>query len=113
MEHIEQFPHCDPRVLHAPEDNCEFCNAHEEWQELRQYWGIAFTGHSYDSKGQPFVDEHGNVTMPCPAEYNRGMTSVNGWHGNVAFTPEVKEAFERGMEELNRSIKEQFPDAEL
>ncbi len=40
------FPHCDQRILHAPEDNCEYCNECPEWQALRKAWGIAFTGHS-------------------------------------------------------------------
>lgn len=41
---IEQYPHCDSRVLHAPGE-CEFCDTHPIWQELRRAWGIAFTGH--------------------------------------------------------------------
>jgi hypothetical protein len=48
MNHIKQFPHCDAKVLHAPSDGCVYCNAHAEWQELRKYWGIAYTGHSND-----------------------------------------------------------------
>ena len=103
-----QFPHCDPRVLHAPEDNCEFCNRHPEWQELRRAWGIAFTGHSFDKQGQPAVDEQGNVTLPCPAEYNRGMTSVNSWHGNVAFTPEVSKAFDEEMDRMHKHLADRF-----
>jgi len=108
MKHIEQFPHCDQRVLHAPEDNCEFCNMHPEWQELRKAWGIAFTGHSYDSDGKLFVDEYNNVQMPCPAEANRGMKSINGWSGNVAFTPEVQAAREEQMQELRERISAKF-----
>jgi hypothetical protein len=38
-------PHCDSRVLHAPGE-CEYCDQRKEWQELRQAWGIAFTGHT-------------------------------------------------------------------
>lgn len=41
---IAQFPHCDSRILHAPGE-CEFCDRRSEWQELREAWGIAFTGH--------------------------------------------------------------------
>jgi hypothetical protein len=108
MRHIKQFPHCDQRVLHAPEDNCEFCNMHPEWQELRKAWGIAFTGHSYDKHGDPLPDGNGGVILPCPAQYNRGMTSVDGWHGNVAFTPDVKKAFDEGMDRLKASLKERF-----
>ena len=108
MKHIKQFPHCDPRILHAPEDNCEFCNMHGEWQELRKAWGIAFTGHSFDEKGNPYLDEQGGVILPCPAQYNRGLTSVNGWHGNVAFTPEVKEIRERELDALNQRFPEEL-----
>ena len=108
MRHIQQFPHCDPRILHAPEDGCRWCNMHPEWQELRKVWGIAFTGHSFDKQGNPFTDEQGNVVLPCPAQYNRGMTSVNGWHGNVAFTPEVEKAFDERMDRLNKDLAERF-----
>ena len=38
------YPHCDSRVLHAPSE-CDYCDGHPEWQELRKAWGIAFTGH--------------------------------------------------------------------
>jgi hypothetical protein len=81
---------------------------HPEWQELRKVWGIAFTGHSFDKQGNPFTDEQGNVVLPCPAQYNRGMTSVNGWHGNVAFTPEVEKAFDERMDRLNKDLAERF-----
>ena len=107
-----QAPHCDPRVLHAPEDNCEFCNMHPEWQELRKLWGIAFTGHSFNEKGLPAVDEYGNVTLPCPAEYNRGMASVNAWHGNIAHTPEVAAAQEKFFKDLGASLRERFPEGD-
>jgi hypothetical protein len=67
---IEQFPHCDQRVLHAPGE-CNYCDRHPLWQELRQAWGIAFTNY------QPEKDE-----LPCPANFARG-DAVNGWQGNV------------------------------
>jgi hypothetical protein len=66
------FPHCDQRILHAPEDKCPYCNLHADWQELRAAWGIAFTGHL------PTGDE-----LPCPADHNRPQGSP-GWHGNWA-----------------------------
>lgn len=88
---IPQFPHCDSRVLHKPGE-CEFCDQHEEWQALREAWGIAFTGHS----GEVVENEYGNKMLPCPAEFNRGMESINGWHGNV---PENAE---------NKAIREKF-----
>lgn len=65
------FPHCDPRILHAPTE-CEFCDRHPDWQELRQYWGIAFTGYEPEDK-----------ELPCPADYARG-DSHKLWYGNTA-----------------------------
>jgi len=55
-----QFPHCDPRILHAPGE-CKFCDMHPEWQHLRQVWKIAFTG---------FTPDAGE--LPCPADNARG-----------------------------------------
>lgn len=75
---IPQFPHCDARILHAPGE-CRFCDAHPEWQALRQAWGICFTG--YDPEDNE---------LPCPAEHARGRTSVNAWGGNVA-RPQLQE----------------------
>jgi hypothetical protein len=116
-KHIQQFPHCDPRVLHAPEDNCQWCNMHPEWQELRKMWGIAFTGHSFDKHGKPFEDQYGNTQLPCPAEANRGMRSINSWGGNIAFTPEVEKATDEAFDKFRREFKEHFheryPDIEI
>lgn len=66
-----QFPHCDPRILHAPNE-CEFCDMHPDWQELRIIWSIAFTGYEPEEK-----------ELPCPADYARG-DNHKLWHGNVA-----------------------------
>lgn len=66
-----QFPHCDPRILHAPNE-CEYCDKQPDWQALRAVWGIAFTGY------QPEETE-----LPCPADYARGET-INYWPGNRA-----------------------------
>lgn len=108
MEHIRQFPHCDPRVLHAPEDNCEFCNHHPDWQELRKYWRIAFTGHSYDENGSLFADEYGNLIQPCPAEVVRGIKSINSWGGNIPHTPEVAQEQKKHFEGLKELFKGRF-----
>jgi hypothetical protein len=66
-----QFPHCDARVLHAPGD-CQFCDGHEDWQQLRETWGINFTG-QYDP-----------TKLLCPAEQHRRLTTIDKWGGNVA-----------------------------
>lgn len=79
---------------------------HPEWQALRLAWGIAFTGHSYDKSGNPMLDANGGVILPCPAQYNRGMHSVNGWHGNIAMTPEVSKALDEFMEQRKKDIAE-------
>ena len=70
---IKQFPHCDPRILHT-KGECEFCDAHPEWQELREHWGIAFTGH------KPTKDDL-REELPCPADFNRGEAHKI-WPGN-------------------------------
>jgi hypothetical protein len=68
---IPQFPHCDPRILHAPNE-CEFCDMHKEWQYLRQMWSIAFTGYTPEE-----------MELPCPADHARG-DNHKLWGGNTA-----------------------------
>lgn len=75
---IRQFPHCDSRVLHAPGE-CEYCDRHPEWQELREAWGINFTGHHL------VANEYGSKYLPCPSEANRPLSKINQWDGNVPF----------------------------
>jgi hypothetical protein len=70
LEHIRQFPHCDARVLHAPGE-CKYCDLHPDWQELREVWGISFTGH------------HDPDKMTCPAERHRSLETINRWYGNT------------------------------
>lgn len=70
---IGQFPHCDQRILHAPGE-CEYCDNHQEWQELRVAWGIAFTGYEPDTEKKE---------LPDPATHARGSKSLNAWGGNV------------------------------
>lgn len=66
---IEQVPHCDQRVLHAPGE-CRFCDEHPDWQELRELWGINFTGKKDPEKS------------PCPSEVHRTFFTINKWPGN-------------------------------
>jgi hypothetical protein len=70
-ETIQQFPHCDQRILHAPGE-CEYCDKHKDWQALRAAWGIAFTGWEPEGK-----------ELPCPADHARGKTHTL-WPGNQA-----------------------------
>ncbi len=102
---IAQF-HCDARVLHAPGE-CQYCDLHPEWQELRKAWGIAFTGHlpgpitAADVEGQggsrafgiswPTPATRPDVWLPCPADFARPAGSGadhRRWAGNVASTQE-------------------------
>lgn len=79
---IRQFPHCDARILHAPGE-CEYCDLHPEWQELRTFWGIAFTGHAPETP----TDAPWLAQLPCPADFNRPAGSSSDhqrWPGNVA-----------------------------
>lgn len=111
MTELARFPHCDQRILHAPEDRCEFCNMHPEWQALRKAWGIAFTGHTPaklgDRCGKRITDAYdkGKIcmqaashaddiphstsepweTLPCPADaavFNHDRGDYNRWPGN-------------------------------
>ena len=70
--YIGQYPHCDPRILHAPGE-CEYCDHHPEWQALRVAWCICFTGYEPDEK-----------ELPDPATHARGLKSLNAWGGNIA-----------------------------
>jgi len=70
LDSIEQFPHCDQRILHAPGE-CEHCDKQKDWQALRAAWGIAFTG--WEPEG---------VELPCPADHARG-NKHKLWPGNV------------------------------
>src|SRR5271154_6810087 len=112
LKHIHQMPHCDQRVLHSPEDNCKYCNERPEWQAVRIMWGIAFTGRSYDDKGRPSKGPHGNVLQPCPAEAERGMESLNGWHGNVPMTPEAEKAFDDFWVQRKKDIEDMTGESE-
>ena len=69
---IKQFPHCDQRILHAPGE-CVYCDKHPEWQQLRQVWGITFTGYEPESEKETL----------CPAMKAR-PEAYNKWSGNVA-----------------------------
>lgn len=71
---ISQFPHCDPRILHAPNE-CEYCDMHSDWQELRLAWHISFTGYSPEG-----------TELPCPADAARG-DGHKSWGGNIAKAP--------------------------
>jgi hypothetical protein len=85
MKYITQTPHCDGKVLHK-NGECSFCDACPEWQELRQMWGIAFTGHSEDTVKA--IDSTGNEydkkLIPCPSEWDRPLDVINAWGGNRA-----------------------------
>lgn len=99
---ISQFPHCDPRVLHRPGD-CTYCDRRPQWQELREAWGIAFTGqptgvistYGKDGKRPETITYTARIPegelwadLPCPADFNRPPTGEGPdhrrWAGNVA-----------------------------
>lgn len=67
---ITMFAHCDQRILHAP-GKCKYCDEYPEWQELREAWGINFTG-EYDPE-----------KLICPAEQQRDLETIELWDGNV------------------------------
>ncbi len=67
---LGQLPHCDSAVLHAPGE-CEYCDRHPDWQQLRTAWGIAYTGHAPTGSEQP-----------CPSDARRGRHGAHTWAGN-------------------------------
>lgn len=75
MSKIKQFPHCDPRILHAPNE-CIYCDKHPKWQQLREVWGINFTGENDVTKSK------------CPAEQARELNTIELWGGNVPYKKE-------------------------
>ena len=84
MQHIKQFPHCDSKVLHR-KNECVYCDIHPEWQELREAWGIAFTGHSEDTvKATDYSTgkEYDKTLIPCPSEWDRPLDVINKWPRN-------------------------------
>jgi len=68
-EKLGQFPHCDPLILHRP-GSCEYCDAHPEWQALREVYEINFTGEDNPQKS------------PCPATKYRPAYQAHRWPGN-------------------------------
>ena len=89
FKYVKQTPHCDAKVLHK-QGSCQYCDMHPEWQELRQIWGIAFTGHSEDTvkaydhaTGVPYD----RALIPCPSEWDRPVETIHDWHGNRPSMP--------------------------
>ena len=62
-------PHCDPYVVHGPEE-CDACDENVEAQAERIHQGINFTGQS----------QLGRET--CPAERQRSLDVIHAWPGN-------------------------------
>jgi hypothetical protein len=74
QKHIEQFPHCDPLILHKP-GICGACDGHADWQALRIAWEINFTGEEDPQKA------------PCPSAKYRPAYQAHRWHGNHPDVP--------------------------
>jgi hypothetical protein len=68
-----RFPHCDERVLHAPGE-CQYCDHHPDWQQLRHVWNIAYSGHSPES-GETACPVDLAVMWEERGDYNK-------WYGN-------------------------------
>jgi hypothetical protein len=83
MKPTRSYPHCDARVLHAP-SQCSICDQYaSDLQEIRQIWGVNFTGESDPNKTQ------------CPAEAARPLETINKWGGNTAKPNEAEEFLNR------------------
>lgn len=77
---MRTYPHCDQRILHRP-NACSVCDEYaSDLQEVRQAWGIAFTGEEPRKRDgrDVWTDE-----LPCPADANRPNGNYNLWGGNT------------------------------
>jgi hypothetical protein len=90
----DRMPHCDPRVLHLPEE-CTFCADAKNLQAERERLEISNTGHS-------------NRKWPCPGDRERGSKSINSWHGNRAAT---KEQFDKEAQEWRAAVDKLITEA--
>lgn len=61
--------HCDQMILHAP-GICDYCDHYPQFQKLREWWRINFTG------------EHDPNKAPCPSEHFRSGELRDRWPGN-------------------------------
>jgi len=81
----KSYPHCDPRVLHAPGE-CEYCDHYPEWQQERVENKVLFTN---DPRNAELVDAFLKVGrlegefVPCPGMLARG-DAIKIWGGNRA-----------------------------
>lgn len=87
---MNQYPHCDARVLHE-RGECDYCDAHSDWQELRVTWGIAFTGQI------PQGDQ-----IACPSEKTRKIEAIERWGGNRPHRRLRGRMIEEAQEDLQR-----------
>lgn len=62
-------PHCDPRILHAP-DECDYCASAVNLQEERRRLDVCNSGRT-DRK------------WPCPVEKARSLVGAHKWQGNA------------------------------
>ena len=91
MSVIQQYPHCDPQVLHEPK-SCDYCDAHPDWQELRETWKINFTGKNEPGKSQ------------CPSERNRPAYRIHQWAGDRPTNVEVEVEAPAPMDAIERLL---------
>lgn len=88
------FPHCDSRVLHKP-GTCEYCDQFPVYQYYREALGINFTG------GTDIE------LLPCPAEVERPIETIERWGGNVAMTTAQRIEADRAWKvEMDKLLKE-------
>src|SRR3972149_2570059 len=63
-----RFPHCEPRVLHTPEE-CVYCREATDLQTERRDLDVSNTGVA-------------NRLWACPSERARSLKTMNLWPGN-------------------------------
>lgn len=84
-------PHCDPSVLHAPNE-CEVCDHYPDWQQYREIARINFSGQDDPTKSA------------CPSTHFRPPEIIDKWNGNRAHPSDdrVWEQFHEVRDQLER-----------
>lgn len=90
------FPHCDPRALHLP-FKCVYCSKAVELQKEREDLDVSNTGET-------------NRSWPCPGDRERGLKSLNSWHGNRAYTEKDLEEQDKYWKEFNDRLAKDLED---
>lgn len=86
---LPRAPHCDSRILHAPNTGCDFCTEATELQEERERLDISNSGMT-------------NRKWPCPADQARPRAQYEAWGGNK---PKTREQLDEEGREFAEALR--------